>query len=85
MKQAWIPVLVLSAACSTTSSPTRAGEARTQGGADCTVGCCDDDADCCAATSTVAAVALAAPDRTEPGPCCEPGSGCCAKTGDNTR
>jgi hypothetical protein len=85
MKNLWVPLLVLCAACSSTSSTTPGGEARPQGRADCTPGCCDDDPDCCAATSTVRAITLAAAAPTEPNPCCAPGGDCCATPTDRTR
>jgi len=71
MKHAWIPTIVLCAACTTTPSTARSPEASALGPACCTPGCCDDDPDCCEAApgATMA--------RAEPSVSCAVVTDCC--------
>jgi hypothetical protein len=70
MKHSWIPLILLCAACSTTSTPATS-VARDRGPACCPPGCCDDDPDCCATASE--SVDVPAPANT----CCVAATDCC--------
>lgn len=85
MKNAWIPVIVLCAACSTTSPSPNSGGSCLPDPSCCTPGCCDDDPDCCATKSVAATAPTASTVRTESTPCCAPGSDCCVVAAAGTR